>query len=168
MPLLSRRDLWAGLAGAALSRAVIRPALAEEPAALRVRDAERGTEVVLRMADLAALPAERESLSFETMHGPVHHEAEGPLLWQVLLAAKLIDPAKPRQWLGRSLLATGADGFTVALALGEIAPAFEGKKVLIALRLDGQTLAPGHLRLAVTGDRRGGRNVHDLSVITLR
>ena len=54
------------------------------------------------------------------------------------------------------------------LALGEIAPEFEGKPVLLAERMNGVALGEGHWRLIVPGDRHGGRAVRDVATITLR
>lgn len=37
--------------------------------------------------------------------------------------------------------------------------------VIVALRMDGQPLDPGRLRVAVPGDKRGGRGVRGLARI---
>ena len=57
---------------------------------------------------------------------------------------------------------TGSDGYSAALALGEIAPAFEAKRVIVADQTDSRPLGPGHFRLVVPGDRYGGRSVRDV------
>jgi|BEDMetMinimDraft_2_1075160.scaffolds.fasta_scaffold01833_2 hypothetical protein len=160
------RRAFLALGGASLLVAKGAAAEAEAPAFI-LRDEESGQSQSFTCAALEALPSERVEVSHETAHGPVHHQAEGPRLWQVITANRLLDPSAPRLWLRRSVLVRGADGYEVAIALGEIAPGFEDKPVLIALRLDGQALAANHLRLVVPGDHRGGRNLHDIVSLTL-
>lgn len=92
---------------------------------------------------------------------------EGPLLWTVLVQGGLVDPAKHQGDVRGTVLLTGQDGYTAVLALGELSPEFEGKQVIVALRMNGQPLEPGHLRIVVPGDKRGGRSVHDLARIGL-
>jgi hypothetical protein len=57
---------------------------------------------------------------------------------------------------------TGADGYTALIALGEIAPQFEGKKVLLDHEMNGFSLPGRALRLIVPGDGLGGRSVRDV------
>ena len=120
-----------------------------------------GAAVALTDADMAQLPSVQVSAAFATEHGPRSARFEGPLLWDVLARAHAIDPAKPRDLVRESILLTGRDGYTAVLAMGEIAPAFEGKAVILAERMDGQAL--DHPRIVVPGDQRGGRSVHDLA-----
>lgn len=88
---------------------------------------------------------------------------EGPSLWSVLAEAGAVDPGQPRDQVRRVVLATGRDGYVAVLALGEIAPDFAGRPVLLALRMDGRALDPAALRLAVPSEVRGGRSVRDLA-----
>ena len=90
----------------------------------------------------------------------------GPVLWPLVEAAKPIDGPDRGAHLQHVLLARGADGYAVALALGEIDPGFEGKHIIIATKQDGAPLpAP---RLVVPGDHRAGRNVRELVAIEVR
>lgn len=90
----------------------------------------------------------------------------GPALWPLLEAAHPIDGPARGSHLQHVVLARGADGYAVALAMGEIDPRFEGKTVIIALSMDGVRLpAP---RLVVPGDRAAGRNVRELVALELR
>lgn len=57
---------------------------------------------------------------------------------------------------------TGRDGYRAVLALGEIAPDFENKSVILANRMDGKPLGAGHPRVVVPLDKRGGRSVRDV------
>jgi len=121
-----------------------------------------GASVVLTAQQLADLPAVLVKVSFGTEHGSRQASYEGPLLWTILGRAGAIDPNKPRDNVRQTVLITGQDGYTAILALGEISPAFEGKQVILAERMDGQPLAEEHLRIVVPGDQRGGRSVRDV------
>lgn len=156
---LLRRTLLAGLALLA-SGAV--GASHADPAAPVAVIAPSGASVAMTAAELASLPAVQVTVSFQTEHGPRHYSFDGPLLWTVLDHAHAIDPAKPRQAVRQTVLVTGSDGYTAALALGEIAPQFEGKQVILAEKMDGHDLGPDHLRIVVPGDRFGGRSVRDV------
>jgi DMSO/TMAO reductase YedYZ molybdopterin-dependent catalytic subunit len=125
-----------------------------------------GREAVLSAADLARLPVVQVAWSFETEHGARRASFEGPLLWTLLDHAGALDP-KPRKQAHEAVLITGSDGYTSALALGEVAPAFENKQVILAEQADGQPLGAGHFRLVVPGDRYGGRGVRDVVRITV-
>jgi DMSO/TMAO reductase YedYZ molybdopterin-dependent catalytic subunit len=83
-------------------------------------------------------------------------------LWTVLQKAGVVDPAMHREQVSQSVVILGRDGYRVVLALGEIAPEFEGKQVILAERMDGQPLGDEHLRVVVPLDKRGGRSVRDV------
>ena len=117
--------------------------------------------------ELASLPAVQVQVPGGPGHGPPLRVFEGPLLWTVLGRAGAIDAGRMHDQVRQTVLVTGRDGYTATLALGEIAPEFENKQVIVAERVDGQPLGPEHLRLVVPGDRRGGRGVHDLMRIAV-
>ncbi|MGA9865383.1 MAG: molybdopterin-dependent oxidoreductase [Acetobacteraceae bacterium] len=117
-----------------------------------------GTAVPLTEADLARLPATKLTVSFGK--GPVAFE--GPLLWTVLARSGAVDPTKPRGQSRQIVMVTGSDGYVAVLALGEISPAFDGKQVILADRMDGRPLDPGHFRVVVPGEQRGARSVRDV------
>ena len=121
-----------------------------------------GREVMLAGAALAALPSVQVAVPAGAAPGARSHSFEGPLLWTVLAQAGAVDPAKHQEDVRGTVMLTGQDGYTAILALGELSPEFENKQVILALRADGQPLEPGHLRVVVPGDKRGGRGVHDL------
>ena len=151
------------LVAAALTLALMPPHVAEsgEVAGLSVIDGPDAS-LVLSPQMLAALPAVSLDVSFGTGKGPVHAHFAGPLLWTVLVKAGAVDLAKPRRQAGQTILVTGKDGYTAALAIGEISPDFEGKSVILAESMDGQALSGGHLRLIIPGDRRGARDVSNV------
>jgi DMSO/TMAO reductase YedYZ molybdopterin-dependent catalytic subunit len=67
-------------------------------------------------------------------------------------------------------VATGADGYKVVLALGEIDPEFHPGQVLVADSMDGKPLGPqtGPLRLIVSEDKRPARSVRNLVSIEIK
>lgn len=126
-----------------------------------------GSHVALSVDRLAAMPATRLRVSFQTEHGTRNAAFSGPLLWDVLTRAGSIDAAKPRGTTRDVVVVTGSDGYVAALAVGEISPEFEGKQVILADTMNGKPLSPGHLRVVVPGDRRGGRSVRDVVQIAV-
>jgi len=104
-------------------------------------------------------------VAFLTEHGVHAASFEGPLLWTVLQKAGAVDPAKHRDQVSQWIVIIGRDGYRAVLALGEIAPEFEGKQVLLAERMDGQPLGVDHLRIVVPLDKRGGRSVREVTRI---
>jgi hypothetical protein len=89
------------------------------------------------------------------------------LLWDVIGASGVVDVARPREVAHLAVRITGADGYSALIALGEIAPQFEGKQVLLADQMNGVALAGRALRLIVPGDGLGGRSVRDVVLITI-
>ncbi len=126
-----------------------------------------GGPVPLAPATLAALPAVTLHVSFDTDHGPMSATFQGPLLWSVLVHESAVSAAHPRDAVHQALLVTGHDGYSIVLALGEIAPQFEGKQVILANSMNGRPLAPGQWRLVIPGEHRGGRDVRNVARIQL-
>uniref|UniRef100_A0A8J4H9A9 Oxidoreductase molybdopterin-binding domain-containing protein n=1 Tax=Acidicaldus sp. TaxID=1872105 RepID=A0A8J4H9A9_9PROT len=149
------------------ARADMAPHAAAAPPSAIIIIGDGGKTVSLGAEDFAKLARVRVEVSFATEHGPRHAVFEGPLLWTLLGESGVIDLAKPRGTVGRVVIVTGWDGYRVALALGEIAPQFEGKQVIVAERKDGQALEAGHFRLVVPGDKMGGRSLRDVARITV-
>jgi Oxidoreductase molybdopterin binding domain len=121
-----------------------------------------GHAATVTEAALAGLPQRALTVSFQTERGARRDAFVGPLLWAVLDHVGAVAAGDPRAAVHEVVLVTGSDGYTAALGLGEIAPAFEGKPVILAERMDGQALALGHFRIVVPGDRYGGRYVRDV------
>jgi hypothetical protein len=143
---------------------------AAAPAAVRAADltivGTDGAAHTLTQADLSALPAETLEASFRGERGVMSARFAGPLLWSVLTRAGVVAP-EPRGHVRMTVVTTGADGYTAVLALGEIDPAFEGKKVLVATMQDGAPVGGTGLRQVVPGDARGGRSVRDVVRIAI-
>ncbi len=90
----------------------------------------------------------------------------GALLWPLLESAGWVDAPGRKTHLQHVILVRGADGYTVAISIAEIDPAFEGKPVIIAGTQDGHALASPEL--VVPGDHRAGRRVHDVAGIEVQ
>lgn len=114
---------------------------------------------------LAALRQVSVTAAFDTMHGPASHTWRGPLLRDVLDLAAVIDAPGKHTRLRHAVLASGADGYAVAVAYGELLDECAGKMVILALTQDGKPLdAP---RLIVPGDRSFARGVFDVARLTV-
>jgi DMSO/TMAO reductase YedYZ molybdopterin-dependent catalytic subunit len=139
--------------------------LAAEPQASIMIGGPSHPPVNLSMDELAGLPSTQINTAFLTERGTRTTSFEGPLLWTVLQKAGVIDPALHREQVSQSVIIVGRDGYRAVLAVGEIAPEFEGKQVILAERMDGQPLDAEHLRVVVPLDKRGGRSVRDVAPI---
>lgn len=117
------------------------------------------------MADLMALPSASVTVNIEG-----HDAASGS--WRGVPLMILIDKAGTVEeqghggYLQHVIVARGTDGYGVAVAIGEIEPKFEGKQAIIAYQKDGAPLTS--LRLIIPGDAHAGRDVRDLTELTLR
>ncbi len=86
----------------------------------------------------------------------------GPLLWDVLVAAHAVDPAKSADAVHLGVHVVGADGWIAVFGLAELSPEFAGKPIQLADQVDGTSIAGQGLRLIVPGENRGGRSVRDV------
>ena len=111
---------------------------------------------------LAGLPAARLHLDADPAHKAPAREWSGARLWDVLMAAGVVDPSKPAGQVREIVRITGADGYTAVLSLAEIAPEFANHPVLVADRLDGAAIPHEAWRLVVPGEQRLGRSVRDV------
>jgi hypothetical protein len=120
------------------------------------------------LAALKALPSTQVDATFGTMHGQEHHVWTGVKLLDLIEKAGLkAEPAKNAA-LRHSVLVQGKDGYAVAVALGEMEPMAENKPIILAYRSDsGPADLPG-LRLVITGDQHGARQVHDVVEVDVK
>jgi hypothetical protein len=154
------------IAAFALSGALPVSALAQAKDGILI-SGPTGASVVVSADQVEQLPASSIAVSFETDRGHVQASFRGPTLWSLLLDAKMISSKKPRQHVRGFVTITGQDGYTALVALGEIAPEFEGKNIILADAMGGKPLGDGHFRLVVPGDKRGGRSVRDVTRISV-
>lgn len=108
---------------------------------------------------LAALPQTEITVLDAHVKGQTQ-KYSGPLLLAVLDFAGWEDAPGRATHLRHTMHVRGADGYEVALAVGEIDPRMEGKDVILALVEDGHALpAP---MLVVPRDHHAGRRVRDV------
>jgi hypothetical protein len=115
---------------------------------------------------LATLKPVSVAASFHTMHGAEAGQWSGPLLLDVLQQASITDAPGKRTHMRHVIIATGADGYGAAIAIGEIDPKGAGKQVIVAVAQDGKPLATP--RLVVPGDASFTRGVRDLVGLEVR
>ena len=100
-----------------------------------------------------------------TEQAPIEHADRswsGPLLWDVLVDAGAVDPAKPADAVHLGVKVIGADGWTAVFGLAELSPEFAGKPIQLAEQMDGAPISGQGLRLIVPNEHRGGRSVRDV------
>lgn len=123
----------------------------------------------LTEADLAARTPITQTVNFSSGSGPQTHTYTGAGLWPLLSDAGIqLDGAIKNDVLSRYLLATGADGYKVVFALGELSPDFGNKPSVVAYaeNMSGTSAplgtADGPFRVTAPGDVKGGRYVSNL------
>lgn len=96
----------------------------------------------------------------------------GPTLWNVLQGAGgiTVNPANKNDILRQYVIATGADGYRVAISAGEISPTFGNRQDLVATSdtLNELPTPNGFARVVATGDVQGGRYVSNLTNLSVR
>ena len=115
---------------------------------------------------LSDLPVEEAELN---VHGTISH-CSGPSLRSLL--TKLGQPegaAVHGNVLTTIITVTGADGYAVALSLGEVEPTLGHAHAIIATRCEGRALPPetGPYRLVIPGEDRPVRSVRQMQSITI-
>jgi DMSO/TMAO reductase YedYZ molybdopterin-dependent catalytic subunit len=112
------------------------------------------------MAELKAMPA--TTVKVTQAAGPRRVEAifTGTLLLGLVKSAGLVDAPGKSGPLQHVVVPRGGDDYAVAISIGELDPAFEGKQVLIAWDRDGKALPSP--QIVVPGDAKAGRGVHDV------
>ncbi len=112
------------------------------------------------------IPPERiAALHTITQQAAIEHadrEWTGPLLWDVLVDAGVVDPKKPAEQVHLDVKVTGVDGWMAVFGLAELRPQFANRPIQLANRMNGEALPDQGLRLIVPGEQRGGRSVRDV------
>jgi molybdate transport system substrate-binding protein len=111
---------------------------------------------------IAGVRSTTQKVGFFTGRGEQQNEWSGPLLWDVLVAAGLVEGGMPRAQAPFSVRVTGADGYSAVLGLGEIAPELAGRPIQLADHQNGKPLPNGEFRLVVPGDGAGARSVREV------
>ncbi|MER6356286.1 molybdopterin-dependent oxidoreductase [Streptomyces sp. NPDC001634] len=121
----------------------------------------------LTVPDLLAWPQHRVRVSFEcATSGVRHHRFTGPLLYDVLSAARPgFDPARRKDRLRFLIAVTGADGHHALLSWAEIDPDFGRAPVLLAASIDDTPLDRCGPQLVLPHDRCGARYISGINAI---
>ena len=121
------------------------------------------------------------TVSFQTGSGPQTETYYGVPLWELINNPKAGGGLKPgnsglnpkNSFLRQYVLVEATDCYGAVVAIGEIQPSFEGKKVLIAFEKkdsNGKVVSlidEGFARLVVPGDKAGGRYVTNVRNILI-
>jgi len=136
---------------------------------LRVAASPYHAEVSYILSDLQSMP--RTAITYHNIHSNADEVYSGVRLADIFgpLGVPLGKDLRGEA-LAVCVVATGSDGYKVALAIGEIDPAFHPGDVIVADTLNGQPLAPdlGPFRLVVTEDKRPARAVRNLVSVELK
>ncbi|MTH64336.1 molybdopterin-dependent oxidoreductase [Paracoccus shanxieyensis] len=138
------------------------PAIAAETAQLTLPD--RAAET-LDAESLAQLPQTQVASAYRSSKGIETGIYTGVLLWDLLSARGLVDD--PKSALRHTLLVRAGDGHAVAFSVGEIAPDFGARPILLAYQMNGAPIPDG-LRIVAPGDMRGARHIKDIVAMEYR
>lgn len=122
----------------------------------------------LTLANLQSFPKVAISVNVQPIGA---HTFAGALLYAILQKAQIITQSdRKNDLLRKSILVSGTDGYTVAVAWGELDPQFANKQILLAYEEDGKPLpqADGFARLIVPGDHLAGRYVSNVNSLLVR
>jgi hypothetical protein len=108
-------------------------------------------------------------VSFMTKKGMETGRYKGVLLWPVLQEKGLAKLAGDHhEDLAHTFLVTASDGYKIAFSIGEIAPDFGNRAILLATERDGKSLQDEGFRLVVPDDARGARSVKGVVSIEIK
>lgn len=149
--LLALPPLWAGSAGAA------------PLATLRAAD---HSPVTLDAASLSQLHQTEVTTAYRSSKGIEAGIYKGVLLWDLLKAQGIVTDDH-KSALRHVVLVSASDGHQIAFSVGEIAPDFGNRPILLAYEMNGAPLPDG-LRMVAPGDLRGARHIKDIVTLDYR
>jgi hypothetical protein len=126
------------------------------------------TPLVFDQTTLDTLPVTTIEVSYATASGTAKGSYTGVLLWDILKKAQLVNADGTNARLRHTLLVTARDGYAVALAVGELDPAYGNRRVLLAYKSSDNRATVDHMRLLVPGDIHSGRAVRDVATIEVK
>jgi len=125
--------------------------------------------LVLTFADMQKMP--HISVSVHNPHSNADESYSGVRLAEVLgrVGAPLGNDLHGEA-LANYVVATGTDGYSAVLALGEVDPGFHPGEIVVADAMNGKPLDAhsGPLKLVVSEDKRPARSVRNLVTLELR
>jgi hypothetical protein len=141
------------------------PAAAQSPSATLSLDGKVKQPRHWTFDDAKKLPVQHVEVTYQTEKGPVTASFTGVLMWSMIEAAGGIDDTGNGAALRHAISITATDGYVVVTSTGEIDPEAGDKGALVAYERDGKPLA--NFGVVMPGDKHGGRNVHDVTTITI-
>jgi hypothetical protein len=125
---------------------------------------EAGTRVKIGAAEIAALPHQEISVDD---HGKTVRFEGVPLRLVLEKGGVTFGDSLRGKRLSSCLLAEGADGYRVVIALPELDPAFTDRVILLADQADGHPLdsKQGPFRIVVPGEKRMARWVRQVTAL---
>jgi len=136
---------------------------------LRVSTRPYHADVSYKLSDLQSV--QRTVVAIRNPHTSADETYSGVRLADILGPLKVpVGDGLRGEALAICFIATGSDGYKVALSIAELDPAFHPGEVIVADALNGKPLAPdiGPFRLVVTEDKRPARAVRNLVSIELK
>ena len=125
-----------------------------------------GKAVKLDAGARSGLAVIEQDVSFQSAKGQESGRYRGVLLWDLFKAEGMLDEAGHHGELRQVFSVTGADGYRIDFSVGEIAPEFGNRRIMLATEADGKPLDLP--RVVVPGDKRGARSVRDVVRIEMR
>ena len=124
--------------------------------------------LTLQAADLAAMP--HVDVTAPERDGKEHRYAGIPLIELLKLAGATVGGDLKGRNLTKFVVVKAADNYEVVFALPELDPDFATRTVLLADRVDGETLASGvgPYRVVVPGEKKPARWVRNVTSIEIR
>jgi DMSO/TMAO reductase YedYZ molybdopterin-dependent catalytic subunit len=164
---MKRRHRLSGLAASAIFVffLAIMSAAPQSPSPVLSLGGKVKTPLHLTLDDLKKMPPVHEDAAYETERGPAKGSYTGVLLWSLIAQAGGIDDAARGAAVRYAIRITATDGYVVVTSTGEIDPDFGGRAALVAYERDGKPLKD--FRVVMPGDKKGGRNIHDVVTITI-
>ena len=135
---------------------------------LRVSAGSYHQDVSYTLSDLKSMP--HTSVTIHSPHSDTDETYSGVRLADILRPLGVpLDKDLRGQALTLCVIATGSDGYRVALSLAEVDPSFHPGEVIVADSYGGETLgADAPFRLIVSEDKRPARSVKNLTSIELK
>lgn len=128
----------------------------------------------LTLAQIQALPATTQTVSFSSGSGPQTHTYIGASVWTLLNQAGIaVNANVHNDIVGKYVVATGNDGYRAVFAMGELSPDFgnRGNQVAYAEAINGARVAlssDGPMRVTAPGDAKGGRYISGIVKLEVR
>ena len=112
-----------------------------------------------------SLPSQTVETRLRSPRGIAEYVFTGPSLYDYAVATGMlpVEGALASQYF----VASAEDGFTVTVAMAEVAPDYTSKRVILAYEQNGEPVRAG-VRLVVPGDDLGGRSVFGVTSLDLR